>query len=153
MPQTGAWKYTLVPDSSDNVKAAINRTVEHMSFITRPIARSRLTKVNPTPQHVALILSTDSVSAAFDAGRPIVTPRSGETVPWVNELSHETDKAHTAIAGDTIRETIAAPDGNRENAFIILDGGARMRLRVTVTSHRLPQSLVYELLFRRDADS
>ncbi len=151
LPAPGTYAYTLVPDSSANIKAAIDKTVAHMSFITRPIARGRLNKVNPTPHHMAVRLATYTASVSFDNGNPVVTPLDGATVPWDNALAHETDHAHAAVAGDTLRQTIAAPDGERENAMVFADGGSRLRLRVTITSHRLPQPLVYELLFKRDS--
>jgi hypothetical protein len=151
MPAAGSYTYTLVPDSSDDIKAAINTTVSPMNFIVRGIARGRLTKVNPLPHHLRLRLAADTVSVAFDNGDPVVTPSDGAVVPWYNALAKETDKAHAAIAGDTLRQTISASDGDRENAISFSDGGARLQLRVTVTSHRLPKPLVYQLLFRRDA--
>jgi hypothetical protein len=151
MPAAGSYSYTLVPDSSDDIKAAINTTVSPMNFIIRGIARGRLTKVNPLPHGVRLQLAADTVSVAFDNGDPVVTPSDGAVVPWYNALAKETDKAHVAIAGDTLRETISASDGDRENAISFSDGGARLHLRVTVTSHRLPKPLVYQLLFRRDS--
>lgn len=146
----GTFTYALMPDSSGDVKAAINKTVDGMNFITRPIARGRLAKVNPVPHQVRIQLSKDTVSAAFDGGNPVITPVSGEVVPWTNSLTHETDKAHAAVSGDTVRQTIEAKDGQRENAFVFTDGGARLHLVVTVTSHRLPRPLTYELIFRRD---
>lgn len=151
MPAAGSYTYTLVPDSSDDIKAAINTTVSPMNFIVRGIARGRLTKVNPLPHSLRLRLAADTVSVAFDNGDPVVTPLDGAVVPWYNALAKETDKAHVAIAGDTLRQTISASDGDRENAISFGDGGARLHLRVTVTSHRLPKPLVYQLLFRRDS--
>lgn len=146
----GTFTYALMPDSSGDVKAAINKTVDGMSFITRPIARGRLAKVNPIPHQVRIQLSKDTVSAAFDDGNPVITPVSGEVVPWSNSLTRETNKAHAAVSGDTVRQTIEAGDGQRENAFVFTDGGARLHLVVTVTSHRLPRPLTYELIFRRE---
>jgi hypothetical protein len=152
-PPDGAFTYTLVADSSGDVKAAINKTVDGMNFITRPIARGRLAKVNPVPHRVRVVLGKDTVSAAFDEGNPVVTPVSGQVVAWSNPLTHETNQAHAAVAGDTVRQTIVAGDGQRENAFIFTDGGTRLHLVVTVTSHRLPRPLTYELLFRREDQS
>jgi acyl dehydratase len=91
------------------------------------------------------------VSVAFDDGDPVMTPVDGHVVPWVNALAKETDQAHVVVAGDTVRQTLVASDGDRENALIFDDGSVRVRLRVTVTSHRLPKPLVYELLFHRDS--
>ena len=151
IPAGGSYTYTLAPDSSDDIKAAIDVTVSPMNFIVRGIARGRLTKVNPLPHSLRLRLAADTVSVAFDNGDPVVTPSDGAVVPWYNALAKETDKAHVAIAGDTLRETISASDGDRENAITFGDGGARLHLRVTVTSHRLPKPLTYQLLFRRDS--
>jgi len=144
----GVAVYTLVPDSSDTIRKAIDRTVSHMNFIVRGIARGRLTKINPTPHQVRVDMEADTVSVAFDDGNPVVTPLNGDTVAWRNPLTGETNHAHVTVAGDTVRQTIVAKDGERENALIFSDNGARLRLRVTVTSHRLPQPLIYELLFR-----
>jgi hypothetical protein len=47
--------------------AAANRTVEHMSFITRPIARGRLNKTNPLPQHVRVMRSGDTLRFRRDS--------------------------------------------------------------------------------------
>jgi hypothetical protein len=149
-PPDGSFTYTLIPDSSGNVRAAIDRTVAGMFFIAQPIARGRLIKINPVPQHVRIRSGPDTISVAFDDGNPVVTPLSGDTVPWSNPLTHEMDRAHVALVRDTVKQTIAAPDGQRTNAFIFSEGGKRLRLVVTVTSHQLPRPLIYELLFRRD---
>jgi hypothetical protein len=151
LPAAGSYTYTLAPDSSDDIKAAINETVSPMNFIVRGIARGRLTKVNPLPRSVRLRLAPDTVSVAFDNGDPVVTPSDGAVVSWYNALAKETDKAHVVIDGDTLRQTISASDGDRENAISFGDDGARLHLQVTVTSHRLPKPLVYQLLFRRDS--
>ena len=134
----GAAVYVLVPDSSDNIPKAIDHVVSHMNFIVRGIARGRLTKINPTPHQVRVDLETDTVSVAFDAGNPVVTPLNGDTVAWRNPLTGETNHAHVAVAGDTVRQTIVAPDGERENALIFSDDGSHVRLRVTVTVINCP---------------
>jgi hypothetical protein len=149
MPVAGSFSYTLLPDSSDNIDTAIDETVGPMSFIIRPIARGRLRRTNPTPQRVHIDVWQDSLGVAFDDGNPVITPLDGQPVPWVNSLTHETYQAHVVLIADTLRQTIAAPDGTRENAYLFVSGGERLHLRVTVTSHRLPKPLVYMLIFRR----
>jgi hypothetical protein len=153
LPAAGSFSYTLIADSSDNIEAAIDQTVSPMSFIIRPIARGRLRRTNPTPQRVHIDVWHDSLGVAFDDGNPVVTPLDGQPVPWVNSLTHETYQAHVVLVADTLRQAIAAPDGTRENAYLFVNGGDRLHLRVTVTSHRLPKPLVYTLIFRRDAAS
>ncbi|HZS58814.1 MAG TPA: hypothetical protein VFA43_06065 [Gemmatimonadaceae bacterium] len=146
-----ATTYTLMADSSDDIKAAINQTVEHMSFITRPIARGRLNKTNPLPQHVQVTETNDTISVAFDNGNPIVTPLDGDVVPWRSSMTNEDYKAHVERHADTTAQVIVAPDGQRTNAYVFTDHGARLELRVTISSHRLPRPLTYTLRFRRDS--
>jgi hypothetical protein len=143
--------YSLIPDSSDDIKAAINQTVEHMSFITRPIARGRLNKTNPLPQHIQVTQGSDTISVAFDDGNPVVTPLDGNAVPWRSSLTREDYQAHAEHAGDATAQVIVAPDGERKNTLVFSDDGARLALEVTITSHRLPQPLHYILRFRRDS--
>ena len=142
--------YTLIPDSSDDIKVAVNQTVRHMSFITRPIARGRLNKTNPLPQHMQVTLGADTLAVAFDDGNPVITPLDGNTVPWQSSLTHEEYQAHAERRGDTTAQVIVAPDGERKNEYRFTDNGARLELRVTVSSHRLPRPLIYTLRFRRD---
>ena len=148
LPAAGAYSYTLDPDSSADIKAAINEAVSPMIFITRGIARSRLTKINPLPHRMRVQLGADTVRVAFDEDPPVAAPLNGTVVSWLNPLANETDQVHVAVAGDTLRQTFVADDGVRENALIFTSDGSRVLLRVTVTSHRLPRPLTYELLFR-----
>ena len=143
--------YTLIPDSSDDIKTAVNQTVEPMSFITRPIARGRLNKTNPLPQHVQVTLTADTIAVAFDDGNPVITPLNGNTVPWQSSLTHEDYQAHVERTGDTTAQIIVAPDGERRNQYVFGENGSRLEMRVTISSHRLPRPLVYTLRFRRDA--
>jgi hypothetical protein len=149
LPAPGTYQYALVPDSSESIPAAVNRTVQHMSFITRPIARGRLNKVNPLPQKVVVEVTKDTLAVAFDGGNPIATPLSGDSVQWINTLTQEKDEAHASVSGDTARQIITAHDGQRENAYVFPNNGASLQMLVTVTSHRLPQPLTYKLVFTR----
>jgi hypothetical protein len=147
----GTTTYTLMADSSDDIKAAVNQTVEHMSFITRPIARGRLNRTNPLPERVQVTASGDTLAVAFDGGNPVVTPLDGQPVPWRSSLTHEDYQAHVEQSADTTAQVIIAPDGERKNAYVFSPDGSRLELEVTVSSHRLPQPLRYTLRFRRDA--
>jgi hypothetical protein len=150
-PATGSIAYTLLADSSDDIKAAIDQTVSPMNFIVRPIARGRLNRTNPTPRRVRVDLWPDSIGVAFDDGNAIVTPYTGQPGPWQNSLTHETYQAYMKVEGDTICQMISAPDGERENAFVFANDGKRLRMHVTVTSRRLPKPLEYTLAFRQSA--
>jgi hypothetical protein len=149
VPPSGSYTYTLLPDSSDDIKKAVNQTVEHMSFITRPVARGRLNKTNPTPQIVHVVVSADTFSVTLDNGNPVATPFNGDSVPYHSLITNEDYKARYDPVADTASQAIASKDGVRRNTFMFLDGGQRLRIHVTVTSPRLPGPLNYELLFAK----
>ena len=151
LPASGTYTYTLVPDSSDDVKAAVNRTVQHMSFLTRPTARRRLTRLNPIPEHVQLGITADSLWVTFDGLNPMVTPRDGSEVSWRCALNNDSYRIRAVQAGDTLEQVFTATDGERTNALVFDPESGRLAVHVTVTSHRLPQPLEYTLVFRRDS--
>jgi hypothetical protein len=147
LPPPGTYHYTLIADSSDDIKQAINQTVEHMSFITRPVARGRLNKTNPTPSDVHVTVRPDTFSVTFDTGNPVATPLTGDSVPYVSTITHDTYAAHYNAVGDSASQVIVAKDGVRRNTYWFSDSAARLRMHVTVTSPRLPGPLNYQLLF------
>jgi hypothetical protein len=148
----GTYTFTLVVDSSDDVKGAVNHTVEHMGLFTRPIARKRLTRLNPIPHHVLVTVTSDSMTVAFDNMPPIVTPMDGSEVPWHSPNTNEDYQIHAVVQGDTLAQVITAPDGQRTNAFRFDDSTGHLAVHVTMTSHRLPEPLQYTLLYRRDGN-
>ncbi|HWZ60471.1 MAG TPA: hypothetical protein VNW46_15935 [Gemmatimonadaceae bacterium] len=146
---TGTIIYQLVPNESDDVKAAIERSIQHMNFIVRPIARHRLTRTNHPPAHLTFANHTDTLVVTFEGANPIVTPRDGSLIPWVSGVSKEVYRVKAVVAGDTLHQTIVASDGHRVDDFIFSEGGARVRLDVRLFAERLPAPLMYSLSFRR----
>jgi hypothetical protein len=152
LPAAGTYDYTLVPDSSDDVKGAVNHTVEHMGFFTRPIARRRLNRLNPIPHHMQVTITADSLSVAFDSLNAMVTPLNGAEVSWQSAITRDdVYKIHAVQQGDTLSQVISAGDGERTNAYLFDEGCGRVALHVTLASHRLPRPLEYTLVFRRDS--
>jgi hypothetical protein len=146
---TGTIIYELVPNESDDVKAAIERSIQHMNFIVRPIARHRLTRTNHPPAHLTFANHPDTLVVTFEGANPIVTPRDGSLIPWVSGVSKEVYRVKAVVAGDTLHQTIVASDGHRVDDFIFSAGGERVRLDVRLFTERLPTPLMYSLAFRR----
>jgi hypothetical protein len=146
---TGTTVYELVLTESDDVKAAIERSISHMNFIVRPIARRRLTRTNHPPAHLTFVNHPDTLIVTFEGANPIVTPRDGTLIPWVSGVSKETYRVKATVAGDTLHQTIVASDGHRIDDFIFSDEGTRVRLDVRLFAERLPAPLMYSLTFHR----
>jgi len=139
--------FVLAPARSDNVDEAINRSISRMNIATRQIARPRLRRTNQPYQRVTLQVG-QQISIATDARRPIVTPRSGESIRWTREDGEVLDVS-TRMDGNRIRQVFAAEDGRRENVYSLSPDGRTLTIEVTVTSGRLPAPLTYRLVYDR----
>ena len=89
-------------DSSDDVRVAVDSTIASMNFFIRPIARSRLNHVNPTPHKIHFTLNGDVLSVSFDDGNPVITPMSGREVPWRSSITHEDYQARIEAAAAAV---------------------------------------------------
>jgi hypothetical protein len=148
LTDTGTHIYALSPDESDDIRAAIEHAIAHKNFIVRPIARRRLIRANRPAPMLTFEVRPDTLAVTFPGLNPIITPLTGDTVPWLRGSTGETYAVHVVLAGDTLRQTIASDDGERENDFIFLDAGATIEMHVTLSADRLPAPLQYIEVFR-----
>lgn len=138
--------YTVVPQESDDINASIDRAVEHMNFIARPIARHRLRVNNPLPAHLELDVRTDSIVILRGDEPRAALPRDETAVPW-RSLGGDKCQVSATLVGDTLTERIVAHGGESEARYVFLDGGHRIRQEVRITSSHLPQPVVYAVTF------
>ena len=80
--QDGSLSGTWSQVRADDIAAAINTTVADMNFIKRPIARGRLTKLNPAYRKVVITISTQEVLIKLDERDAIHMPPDGKSAPW-----------------------------------------------------------------------
>lgn len=145
-----AGTYTYVEAESDAIRPAIDQAVAKMNFITRPIARGRLSKTNQ-PYHTLTIRSSGSeVTIVRDDLPAIVAPADGNPIKWRREDGEVLDLT-TRWADGALEQTFIAEDGQRKNVFALAPDGNTLEMRVTVTSPRLAAPLTYTLRYRRDS--
>lgn len=140
--------YTVVPDSSDDIPAAIERAVHHMNFIIRPIARHRLRQNNPLPPRLEIELRADSIVILRGDEPRAAMPRDGTAVPW-RSLGGDKCRISAVISGDTLAEHIVSHGGESEARYVFRDRGQRVRQEVRITSSHLPEPVVYSVTFAR----
>lgn len=143
-PWLGAWKLSTAPD----IATAIERCTQEMSFIKRPIARSRLKKLNPAYQRIVLARSGDAFAIQFEDRQPIRIPVDGKAIPWIRE-DGEKFLVSVKPGPDALVQHYQGEDGERSNRFILDATGKSLTLEVTVKSQKLPQPLVYALVYIR----
>lgn len=140
--------FTLNRQASDNVATAINTAVARMNFVTRPIARGRLTRTNQPYQRVVIDFNQSQVTIQFENRAAIVSPGNGTPVRWRRE-DGEMLNVSTEWENSQLEQTFAAEDGQRVNTYSISADGNTLTMNVRITSPRLPQPLTYKLVFNR----
>jgi len=140
--------YTLNRQASDNVATAINTAVARMNFVTRPIARGRLTRTNQPYNRVVVDYTQNQVTLTFDQRAAISSPANGTPIKW-RRADGEVLDVSTEWENGVLEQTFKAEDGQRVNSFSLSEDGRTLTLRVTVTSPRLPQPLTYRLVYNR----
>jgi hypothetical protein len=141
----GTWRYDA--QASDNVATAINTAVQRMNFVTRPIARGRLTRTNQPYQRVTVDFTSSQVTVSTDNRSPIVSPSNGTPIKWTREDKEVLDVS-TEWENGVLEQTFKAEDGQRVNRYSVNADG-KMIMEVTITSPRLPRPLVYKLVYNR----
>ncbi|WP_257306896.1 hypothetical protein [Geothrix campi] len=141
---SGTWTQT----KADDIAAAINSTVAGMNFIKRPIARGRLTKVNPAYKKVMIAVSGKEVVVKLDERAPIHMPPGGKAAPWTRE---DGDKFMVAaqVTRDQMIQTFKNDEGERTNVFHMSPDGKTLTMTATVKSPKLPKPLTYSITFGR----
>jgi len=141
---SGTWTQTR----ADDIAAAINSTVADMNFIKRPIARGRLTKVNPAYKKVMIAISDKEVVVKFDERAPIHMPPGGKAAPWTRE---DGDKFMVAaqVGKEQLVQTFKNEEGERTNVFRLSPDGRTLTMSATIKSPKLPKPLTYTITFGR----
>lgn len=145
--QAPAWTGTWTLDAPGDIPAAIDRATAPMNFVTRPIARGRLKKLNPAYQRVVLQQAGGEVRVQFDQRTPMAMPVDGRPVAWTREDGETFQVKAQPNAADLVQH-YQGQDGARTNRFQVRPDGT-LALSVTVTSGKLPQPLTYTLTYRR----
>ena len=128
-------------------EAAIEQATDSMSFITRPIARSRLkdkTKIRPT---IGFSFGGGNITATASDVAPVVSPENGS--PGSYKSGGDTLKVVQKISGGQLVQQFVAEDGGRTSVFSLSADGKTLNVHITVTSSKLPEPVKYNLTYQR----
>lgn len=138
--------YKSVSDRSNDIAQAIDKAVERMNFIKRPIARGRLARTNFAYKEIRIELGATEAEITYDTQAPIRMPLSGEAIKW-KRADGEVFDVSAKLEGGTLKQTYQAEDGMRVNSFT-KDANGTLLLNVEVSSPQLPQPVKYTLEYR-----
>ncbi len=133
----GDWQIVgAVSAAEDQIKTAIYKATEEMSFLTRGIARDRLISsqkpaklIRMQRQNNIFIIHPDTIPA-------LSMPISGATVKYEDRMVRVSlDSGGGRLTPRQISEN---QQGKRENIYRLQESGKSMDLEVTVNSSHLP---------------
>lgn len=140
-------RFTHAAGTGDVIGDAIERAIEDMSFVTRPIARRRLRNTNQPYRTIEVAVDGGVVAIRYDGRPAIVSPADGTPAPWTRD--GEQLMVATRFSEGALVQTFTAEDGVRQNVYTMTPDGRRLILRVTLTSPRLPAPITYQLAYDR----
>jgi hypothetical protein len=135
--------------SPQPIKTAIDSAAAEFNFLTRPIARSRLTKTNPNVTRVEILRTAEDITIKLGTSKPATARPGGAAVKW----SRDDEEFDLALAweGTTLAQSFSAPDGKRVNRYTLSSDGNTLLLDITITSAQLKKPMQYTLTFKREA--
>ena len=145
---SGQW--LLDKNSSADISAAVENCVSHTSFFIRPLARKRLLKTNTMHHKLVIALGASVASITYGAkeARAVIAPLDGSIVGWERDDGEAFQVSHQ-LTGERLIQTFRGDDGRKVIVFSLSQGGDVLTMAVTVSSARLPEPLVYQLVYSR----
>jgi hypothetical protein len=143
----GTYRYAGGAQEDDARKAAIDHGVESLSVFTRSTARSRVQATTQIPGSYAFSFEPGKIIVRPEGRPDVISGDKGESADYVYNGKKST--VSQVIAGDRITQVFVSDDGKRQNEFTLSQDGQVLTLKVTVTSARLSNPVVYSLTYKK----
>lgn len=144
-----AGRWELVRSESDNIDKAIETTIAPMSFLARPIARTKLKRRNVAFPQFTIREGEGGVRVTHQQGLDVLYPDVGAAVK--TRAPDGTDAITRLTVESELLLSYDADAGRREDRYTLSADGSTLTLSVRLTSGNLPKPLVYKLVYRRQA--
>jgi len=131
------------------VAAAVDRAVEHMSFLTRDFARSALKQRAAIRESITIAFDdAGNVSVLSPGEFPEVSPSDGTPARVINRFGDESELSQRFVDGVLVQQGRSDSGGGRTAFEVRADGQSLLVHRFMESSH-LPQPVEYTLTYRR----
>lgn len=130
------------------IKKGIEGAIEGMSFITRPIARGKLTKSNIAFKTITVEQKGSKISITHDARKPVVSPADGTKVKWTRE-DGEVFGVTQKVSDQEIVQVFHADEGVKTLKYVFNDDFSKMDVAITLDSPKLSGPLKYKLAYTK----
>ena len=130
------------------IESGIEGAVEDMSFITRPIARSKLKKTNLPLKVLKFKITPKKVTIQHDSRNPAVSDVDGKPTKWKRQDGDEFFLSQV-VKPQLIMQTFKDGDGKKVLKYKFSKDYKKLTMEVIVTSPKLAGPLKYTLNYVR----
>jgi len=127
---------------------AIERSLDGMIFIAKPIARPKLRKASRILPSFSFEFPEGWIRS-LTPGNPVAMSRDSGEVARFTSGDGEQLRLSQRFLGLKLVQDFSSSEGTRRNEYSISPNGSTMGLTVTITSSKLPQPLVYKLTYQK----
>lgn len=145
-----AGNYTFVggQKQKDALEAAIDKATDDMSFITRPIARSRLREKTKIRATMGFAFGGGNITWTASDVPAAVSPEDGSYGSY--KSGSDTLKLSQKInAAGQLLQSFVAEDGSRKNTYTLSADGKTLTVNIVLTSSKLPAPVSYALTYQK----
>ena len=143
----GRWVIESMSAAERRRDAGVERCVDALPLLYRPIARSRIRRALPVPRRIALRIRGNRIRTLignYDLNFPFDGSSHPFTDPWGDDL-HLSQR----YTGTELRQRFVGGGGDKRHTLQLSDDGERMTLTVRIGSNRLPTPATYRATYRR----
>jgi hypothetical protein len=141
-------RYVYDARASDSLPAVIDRAVEGVGVLMRPMARQYLSRSLVAPEWLRITYEAPNVSIATNR---TVTPINGPVngAPVHIDRGSEVLEVSTTWANGRLERTISSEGMLRVNTYSLSPNGNTLTMTARMTSPQMDQPLTYRLVFQR----
>jgi len=143
-------KYRYVGGEKEQKAAddAIEKVVQEMLFIKRPIARSKLKTRTKKATAWTFTTAGGKIKAAAEGIMTWESPADGSAAA-VKTSQGDDAKLTQKVSGNKLTQVFVTEDGSRENEFTLGDDGVTLTCVVTMKSGQLPGPIRFTETFKK----
>jgi hypothetical protein len=144
----GSYRYAGGSSQREDLEAAIEYTVSHLSRAIQGIARRRITDTNPVDSSVSITVVKDKVTTSFASGFQVTCVIDGPAVRTKGIDGSRLD-VRARMKGTKLVQHMQGRDGARTVVYVLSSDRKKLTVHHKITASRLPEPLTYRLSYSR----
>ncbi len=130
------------------INKGIEAAVEDMSFITRPIARSRLKDSNKVFKTMTFDVNGDKIGIK-QGDRPMITMQEGKPTKWTRDDGEVFTVTHSKDGEHSFTQSFKAEDGIKTLTYVFSKDLSKMSVSIELKSPKLGGPMKYTLQYAK----